>query len=456
LAVTVSGAGTTASSAVGSYSIIPTLSDPGNRLGNYSVTVNNGSLTVSTVPLIVTANNATRQYGQGNPTFTGSITGLQNSDNITATYGSSAVPSTIVGTYLIVPTLVDAGNHLGNYSVTINDASLTITTAPLTVTGNNATRLFGQLNPTFTGTITGLQNSDNITATYSCNATTSSLVGSYSIVPTLSDPGIRLGNYAVTLNNGTLTIISAGAMGLASISPALGPTNGGTVVAILGTNFLSGATVNFGLFPATSVTIISVSNISAITPSQGPGQVNVVVTNSDGQIAILTNAFTYGIPPYIITQPTPQTGVMAGSVSLAVTADGTTSISYQWQLNSVSLSGATNSSLLLTNLQAINAGPYAVLVTNPYGMAISSSAAVSVLDVPVSFAEDPASIINGEFNFMLNNLTGQGTVVVQASTNLLQWISVYTNPPAFGQIQFMDSMTNSLIRYYRAVIIPPP
>ena len=60
-----------------------------------------------------------------------------------------------------------------------------------------------------TGSITGLQNGDNITATYSCTATASSSVGAYSIVPSLSDPANRLGNYSVTPNDGTLTVTTA-------------------------------------------------------------------------------------------------------------------------------------------------------------------------------------------------------------------------------------------------------
>ena len=198
-----------ASSSVGTYSIVPTLVDPNNRLGNYSVTLNDGSLTVTTVPLGVTANSATRQYGQSNPTLTGSITGLQNGDNITATYSCTATASSTVGTYSIVPSLSDPANRLGNYSVTLNDGTLTVTTAPLSVTANNATRLYGQSNPTLTGSITGLQNGDNITATYSCTSTASSSVGTDSIVPTLVDPNNRLGNYSVTLNDGSLTVTTA-------------------------------------------------------------------------------------------------------------------------------------------------------------------------------------------------------------------------------------------------------
>ena len=58
----------------------------------------------------------------------------------------------------------------------------------------------------FSGTITGLQNGDNITATYATTATVTSPVGTYPITPTLVDPGSKLTNYTVTSTNGTLTV----------------------------------------------------------------------------------------------------------------------------------------------------------------------------------------------------------------------------------------------------------
>jgi len=299
-------------------------------------------------------------------------------------------------------------------------------------------------------------NGDNITATYASSATASSPVGPYAIVPTLLDPNSRLGNYAVTINSGTLTIIPAATMGLTGIAPALGPTNGGTVVAILGTNFLDGTTVSFGLLPAASVGVNNSSNITANTPAQGAGLVNVVVTNGDGQVAVLTNGFTYGIPPYIIKQPAPQTGVVAGNVSLSLNAGGGTPLSYQWLFDNANLASATNLVLALTNLQAANAGLYVAVVTNLYGVAASIPASVSVLDVPVSFVEDPSSFANEQFNIVLTDLTGQGIVVIEASTDLVLWTPVYTNPPAFGQLHFTDATSNSLIRFYKAVIYPPP
>src|SRR6185312_12705895 len=110
---------------------------------------------------------------------------------------------------------IGAGSHAGAVTASFagdastqpssGSASLTVTPAPLTVAAANATRAYGDPNPLFTGTITGIQNGDNITATYSTSATATSPVGSYVIVPTLSDNGTgALASYTVTSTNGTL------------------------------------------------------------------------------------------------------------------------------------------------------------------------------------------------------------------------------------------------------------
>src|SRR5262249_54097250 len=152
--------------------------------------------------LVVTAANASRAFGDPNPAFSGTITGLKNGDNITATYASPADATSPVGTYPIIPTLVDPTGKLGNYSVTINNGTLTVTASVLTVTAANASRFYGDPNPAFTGTITGLKNGDNITATYASVADATSAPGTYAIVPTLVDPNGKLSNYTVVVNNG--------------------------------------------------------------------------------------------------------------------------------------------------------------------------------------------------------------------------------------------------------------
>src|SRR4029077_1327388 len=198
-----------ATSAPGTYPIIPTLVDPGNAATNYTVVINNGTLTVNAAALTITAANASRFYGDPNPAFTGTITGLKNGDNITATYASITDATSTPGSYPIVPTLVDPNSKAANYTVVINNGTLTVNAAALTITAANASRFYGDPNPAFTGTITGLKNGDNITATYASVADAISAAGTYPIVPTLVDPNSKLANYTVVVNSGILTVNAA-------------------------------------------------------------------------------------------------------------------------------------------------------------------------------------------------------------------------------------------------------
>ena len=145
-------------SPVGNYPITIGLLDPDHKLANYAVTTNSGTLNVNAAALSVTASNATRAYGVSNPLFTGTIVGIQNGDNITVNYASSATVRSPVASYPITPTLVDPSGKLGNYTVSTTNGTLNVTAAALSVTASNASRAYGVTNPVFTGTITGIQN----------------------------------------------------------------------------------------------------------------------------------------------------------------------------------------------------------------------------------------------------------------------------------------------------------
>jgi len=201
----------TAGSAPGTYPITPVLTDPNNRLTNYVVIANPATLIVTQALLTVTATSTSRGYGAANPPWTGTLVGAWSGDNLSATYNSSATAASPVGTYPIIAGVSDPGNRLGNYVVVINNGVLSVTPAPLTVTANNVTRLYGAANPVFTGVISGVQNGDNITASYSCAAVASSPVGTFPIIPQLTDPGSKLANYSVSSVDGTLTVGSPAA-----------------------------------------------------------------------------------------------------------------------------------------------------------------------------------------------------------------------------------------------------
>ena len=178
--------------------------------GSLSASSATGALSVAQAPLTVTANNATRSYGAANPAFSGSVTGIQNGDTITAIYNSAATPASPVGSYDITPTLSDPGNKLSNYAVARNKGTLTITAATVTITANNSTKTLSAPNPTLSWTASGFVNGDNVsvlTTNPTCNTTAgiTSPVGSYAI----NCSGANATNYTFSYVAGTLKIVYA-------------------------------------------------------------------------------------------------------------------------------------------------------------------------------------------------------------------------------------------------------
>ncbi|WP_162344410.1 MBG domain-containing protein [Pontibacter fetidus] len=194
----------TITSSAGSYPI----SVSGGQATNYSFIYEAGVLTINKADISVVASDKSKTYGDENPAFTGTITGVKNGDAITANYSSAAVASSPVGTYDIVPVL--AGDALSNYNTpVITNGTLTINKANLTAIANAKSRIYGIANPVLDGVLDGVKTHDNITANYSTTADENSNVGTYPITVTLNDPDNKLGNYTATKTDALLTISQA-------------------------------------------------------------------------------------------------------------------------------------------------------------------------------------------------------------------------------------------------------
>ena len=88
-----------------------------------------------------------------------------------------------------------------------------------------------------------------------------------------------------------------------------------------------------------------------ITNVNSGGNFQVLVTNALGSITSSVATLTVVKAAEIDTQPVNQS-VMQGKVALfSVTADGTGPLQYQWTQNGAVLPGATDSTLMLTNVQ---------------------------------------------------------------------------------------------------------
>jgi peptidase M28-like protein/Big-like domain-containing protein/IPT/TIG domain-containing protein/invasin-like protein len=84
---------------------------------------------------------------------------------------------------------------------------------------------------------------------------------------------------------------------ITAVTPGLGPTAGGTLFTVRGTNMASGATVTVGGNEAVDVTVIGGVILTGRTVAHVAGVTDVEVRNPDGQASVLTGAFTFVAPP---------------------------------------------------------------------------------------------------------------------------------------------------------------
>jgi hypothetical protein len=310
------------------------------NFGPVGVTDGSGALVVYGLlqpQLTVNVANATMAVGGALPTLTGSVTGFENGDTvgttIIVTYSTTAISSSPAGTYPITATVT--GSSAGNYSVVVENGTLTITgtTKPtLTVTANNASRVYGAANPNFTGTVTGAQNGDTFTESFSTTATTTSNVGTYAIVPSVT--GTNLGNYNQNIEDGTLTVTGAptttalsapgtstyGAnVTLTATVTSTAGTPGGTVTFYSGTTFLGSGTLNAGGV-ATLTTAALRGGTDSVTATYGAAGNFAGSTSTASSITIsqATQTITFpGIPSRAY-----------GSAPFAVTASSSAGTNY--------------------------------------------------------------------------------------------------------------------------------
>lgn len=146
------------------------------------------------------------------------------------------------------------------------------------------------------------------------------------------------------------------------------------------------------------------------------GYYRVLATNPNGStLSSVAQVIINYPPPLIVQQPLPA-GVSSGSnVNFSVTAFGISTLSYQWRKDGVDLPGENSSTLSLTAVDAMDAGDYAVLVTDPAAIAdgqpavslLSSAATLAVWTGLVS--HEPFDITAG---YTLGELPGQNPGIV--------------------------------------------
>lgn len=219
----------------------------------------------------------------------------------------------------------------------------------------------------------------------SVTATTPSVISGTTYFVTVSTPsGTSAYGPVFTFNPVTSPTVT-------SVTPSSGATTGGTALTITGTGFRSDATVNLAPsgggsgISATHVSVISATQITAITPSvTGAASYNVIVTTSAGSSAAATgNKFTYGVLVPTANSVSPASGTAGGGTTITVTGSGFLSSGMTVTFTLVKSDGITadtthtangknvtvnsSTSLTVTTPAVSTAGTYFVTVTNSAG-----------------------------------------------------------------------------------------
>jgi len=198
----------TNTSSVGDYTIIPNA-----KAKNYELLFTNGTLTISRAPLKVAINDTERIYGDINPLFSLSYSGLKNEDQPEDViikqpqFTTKAEPGSSVGTYTVSASGIEANNYFIEEYI---DGQLTIKKANLTLQSKNTERIYGEDNPDFDFELQGFKNGDDklcltTLPQYKCEASITSDCGDYTITPY----GASAQNYEISYLPGTLTINKA-------------------------------------------------------------------------------------------------------------------------------------------------------------------------------------------------------------------------------------------------------
>jgi uncharacterized delta-60 repeat protein len=117
------------------------------------------------------------------------------------------------------------------------------------------------------------------------------------------------------------------------------------------------------------------------------GPYTVVVSNIAGVVTSSIARLDVN-DPFIITQPAGGSYHAGQTVNVTVNAKGT-ALTYQWRKEGAEISGATNSSLAVTNIQWIDRGMYDVVVGGGFG-SVTSSVAVLTVNAAAADAFNPS------------------------------------------------------------------
>jgi hypothetical protein len=218
--LTSDGQAPTASVAGSPYAIVPSNATGGTfTASNYSISYVNGVLTVTPAPLAITAQDVSKVYGQTLVLSGFDASALVNGETVgsvtLASVGQAATAGVVGSPYAIEASNATGGTFTpSNYSISYVNGVLTVTPAPLTITAQDVSKVYGQV-PILSGfnasALVNGETVDDVTLNSTGQVATASVVGSpYAIEPSNATGGtFTPGNYNISYVKGVLTVTPA-------------------------------------------------------------------------------------------------------------------------------------------------------------------------------------------------------------------------------------------------------
>ena len=126
---------------------------------------------------------------------------------------------------------------------------------------------------------------------------------------------------------------------------------------------ISGTPTAAGTF---TLSILAFERINGSGDTYGPETVTFIISGG-------ANA-----PPVITVQPATQSANVGATITLGVAATGTPTPTFQWKKDGADLAGATQNTIVLSNLTAASAGTYTVVASNSAGTTTSAPAVLTI------------------------------------------------------------------------------
>ena len=327
------------SSPVGTYDIII---GPGSLTStNYTFAFTNGTLTVATAAITVTADNQSRLYGATNPPLTASYSGFINGDTAAVITGQPLISvgadtNSPAGSYIIT---ADTGTLTAttNYAFIFVNGRLTVLPAPLTVSADNQSRPYGSTNPVFAVNYSGFANGESLTnsdvtgaPSLGTLADTTSPVGIYDITNDLGS--LTSTNYTFSFTDSALTVTAAsitvtadnqsrsyGATNPPLTGTLVGVQNGDPITAVFQTEADTNSPV--GDYPITPSLQDPDGVLGNYSVSYADGVLSVTLAGSEIALATSASPILPGLPVTFsanVSALTPGTATPSGSVQFII------------------------------------------------------------------------------------------------------------------------------------------